>query len=170
MASDLVAHPAYRHTMQRLEDLKRTNSQGDDYWVGREIYPILGYASWDSFSDVIERASASIRSAGGDPSHHIRHTTKMVGVGSGAKRRVGESFLSRGAAYLIAMNGDPRKPEIAAAQHYFAIQTRNAELAQEEAAERKSRRHSLPVVPQRANPGPVWWEVKARGGSAQGSR
>jgi DNA-damage-inducible protein D len=137
MASDLVQHPTYQHTMQKLEALKRTNSQGDDFWIGREVFPVLGYATWDSFSSVIQRAEASILSTGGEPSHHIRHTTKLVGVGSGGKRRVGECFLSRGACYLIAMNGDPAKPEVAGAQHYFAIQARNAELAQQESADQK---------------------------------
>jgi len=137
MASKLTKAPAYRHTMQRLEDVKRSNSQGDDYWVGREIYGVLGYASWDSFANVIQRAEASIQAAGGDSSHHIRHTTKLVGVGDGGKRRVGECFLSRGACYLIAMNGDPAKPEIAGAQHYFAARAREAELSSSEAADRK---------------------------------
>jgi DNA-damage-inducible protein D len=123
--------------MQRLEALKRTNSQGDDFWIGRDVFPVLGYATWDSFTSVIERAEASILSTGGEPSHHIRHTTKLVGVGSGARRRVGECFLSRGACYLIAMNGDPTKPEVAGAQHYFAIQTRSAEVAQQESADHK---------------------------------
>lgn len=137
MASELQKTPMYRHTMHRLEQEKRTTSQGDEYWLAREIYKILGYAEWDSFQAVIVRAETAITNNGGDPSHHIRHTTKMVGLGGGAKRRVPEAFLSRGACYLIAMNGDPSKPEIAGAQQYFAIQARTAELAQNEAVDRK---------------------------------
>ena len=51
----------------------------------------------------------------------------MVVIGSGARRETGDWFLSRYACYLIAMNGDPSKPEIGYAQTYFAIQTRRQE-------------------------------------------
>jgi hypothetical protein len=37
--------------------------------------------------------------------------------------------MDRFGCYLLAMNGDPRKPEIAAAQQYFAMMTRAAEKA-----------------------------------------
>jgi DNA-damage-inducible protein D len=128
MASNVEKTPLYKHTMQKLESVKRQNSQGDDYWVGREIHVILGYPAWDKFMPVINRAIESLRSNGIEPSHHIAETSKLVEVGDGGKRRVKEFFLSRGACYLIAMNGDPSKPEIAGAQQYFASQTRTAEL------------------------------------------
>ncbi len=47
----------------------------------------------------------------------------MVGIGSGAKRERENLILSKYACYLVAMNGDSSKPEIATAQTYFAEQT-----------------------------------------------
>jgi len=137
MASDLLVTPQAKHTMQRLEEVKRVSPAGDDYWSARQIGPLLGYNEWDNFLDVIGRAEVAIRGSGGDPSHHIVQTTKMMGVGKGAQRRGKEYFLSRGACYLIAINGDPNKPEISGAQQYFAVQTRVAELAASEPADQR---------------------------------
>jgi DNA-damage-inducible protein D len=59
----------------------------------------------------------------------------MVEIGSGSGRQVDDYHLSRFACYLIAQNGDPRKPAIANAQKYFAIQTRRQELSDQMAAD-----------------------------------
>jgi DNA-damage-inducible protein D len=55
----------------------------------------------------------------------------MVSIGSNANRQIADYMLTRYACYLIAQNGDPRKPEIAFAQGYFAVQTRKQELIEE---------------------------------------
>ena len=61
----------------------------------------------------------------------------MIGVGKGGAREVDDYQLSRFACYLIAQNGDPRKPEIANAQKYFAIQARKQELSEQLAADQE---------------------------------
>jgi DNA-damage-inducible protein D len=77
----------------------------------------------------------SCQQTGNTPAHHFAGAGKMVELGSGSQREVDDYHLSRFACYLIAMNGDPRKQEIAQAQKYFTIQTRRQELSDQLAAD-----------------------------------
>lgn len=98
--------------------------------MGRELMSILQYASWRNFRPAIARAVDAMRENGIDPSHQVAFTRIPIKGGKGAVQHAEDAFLTRGAAYLIAMNGDPAKPEVAAAQVYFAEQTRANELAE----------------------------------------
>ncbi len=120
-----------------FESLKKINEHAAEYWCARDLQPLLGYAQWRRFELAIERAKESCISSGNQASDHFAGGGKMVDLGSGSQRELDDYHLSRFACYLIAQNGDPRKPEIAAAQQYFAVQTRRQELADQAQADRE---------------------------------
>lgn len=118
-----------------FENLKKINEYGAEYWSAREIQPLLGYTQWRRFEDAIKRALTSCKQSGNIPANHFAGVGKMVDIGSGSSREVMDYHLSRFACYLIAQNGDPRKPEVANAQKYFAIQARRQEISDAIAAD-----------------------------------
>ena len=111
-----------------FEDFKKINEHGAEFWSAREIYQFLGYSQWRGFEDAITRAIISCKQSGNEPAYHFADVRKLIDIGKGGVREVNDYNLSRFACYLIAQNGDPRKPEIALAQKYFAVQTRRQEL------------------------------------------
>ena len=127
MADEIEFHPSYTNTISELEKVKKRSSQGVDFWMARDINMLLGYPTWREFEAVVGRARDAVQTNGIDVSHHIVLTHKMMEVAGGAKVRGDDYFLTRGACRLIAMNGDPAKPEIAGAQAYFVVQTHRME-------------------------------------------
>lgn len=112
-----------------FEDLKQVNQHGIEYWSARSLQPCLGYFQWRRFENAIQKAIESCTQSGNNPAHHFAGAGKPIPGGNGSSQVVEDYHLSRFACYLIAQNGDPRKPEIAYAQKYFAIQTRRQELS-----------------------------------------
>ena len=109
----------YEHLTMNLLCFIDTEDEEIEYWCARELMSLLGYDRWENFCKVIERAMDSCKSSNIEISDHFRDVTKMVTLGSSAKRKVKDFLLTRYACYLIAQNGDPRKEEIAFAQDFI---------------------------------------------------
>ncbi len=105
-----------------FDAIRRIRPDGSEFWTGRELQPLMGYARWENFETPLNRAMAAARNQGLDVSKHFLRSQEN----SGGRPRTNFE-LTRFAAYLMAMNGDPNMREVAAAQAYFAVKTREAE-------------------------------------------
>lgn len=113
-----------------FEDIKHIDENGVEYWLARELQPVLEYSQWRRFSETVERAKEACKNSEQNIQDHFADVGKMVSLGSGSERKIDDIKLSRYACYLIVMNGAPRKEVIALGQTYFAVKTRQQELSE----------------------------------------
>src|SRR3989338_4361733 len=117
---------------KNFESIKQTSGELE-FWSARDLMPMLGYVKWQKFTEAIERAKESIKVS----NQAVEENFLPAPVKSSGGRPMEDYFLTRQACYLIAQNGDPRKPQIALAQTYFATQTRKQELLESREKEDK---------------------------------
>ncbi len=89
-----------------FEDLGKPN--GVTHWDEPIVMKVFGYESEQSFVKALTRAKQACLSLGIQCEDHF------------VRQENGKHAITRFGCYLIAMNGDPRKPQVAAAQAYFA--------------------------------------------------
>lgn len=113
-----------------FDKIRRTDAYGREYWDGREMAPNMGYARWQRFQEVIEKAKESLALVHGPEAAEkaFVQVSQLTDAGNlGNQSRV-TYRLTRFGAYLAAMAGDGTKEPVAAARVYFAVRTREAEL------------------------------------------
>jgi len=114
-----------------FEGHAQQTEDGIEYWLARDLQHLLGYDEWRNFNIVITKAKTACKVSGHSVADHFVDINKTIQMPKGAVKEIPDLILTRYACYLVAQNGDPRKPEIAFAQTYFALQTRRAELIEQ---------------------------------------
>lgn len=111
-----------------FDAIRRIRPDGSEYWAARDVQPLMGYRRWENLAPALQRAMATAQNQGLDVEENFLRSQEVAGRRGPGRE---DYELSRIAAYLLAMNGDPKKPEVAAAQLYFATKTRAAEVQAE---------------------------------------
>jgi len=94
-----------------FEDFHKSSE--DDFWKASDLMLMLGYQDRKTFKQVIDKASKVLNALEVDITENI--IPSVIDNKQDFK-------LSELACYLIAMNGDPQKPEVIYAQAYFIHQ------------------------------------------------
>ena len=123
------------YTERLFEDIKRIGEDGNEYWLARELMPLLEYSKWENFNNVIKKAVIAYKNSNNDDSYWLPEVRKPIITGKGKEEYIIDYKLSRYICYLIVQNANPKKKMVALGQTYFAIQTRKQELSEKEYSE-----------------------------------
>jgi len=141
--------PNFIHELTKnFEAHAQHTPESTEFWLARDLQKLLGYDEWRNFLNVISKAKIACETSGHEISHHFVDANKTIQMPKEASKTIDDIMLTRYACYLIAQNGDSKKPEIAFAQTYFAMQTRRAELIEQRLldTERVSARKKLSIT------------------------
>lgn len=117
---------------QTFEDIKQVDINGTEFWYARALAKVLEYSDFRNFINVIDKAKEACVNSGFEVTDHIVEVNEEIEHGKSARSSYPSFALSRYACYLIVQNADPSKKVVANGQTYFALQTRRAELQDDE--------------------------------------
>lgn len=102
----------------------------EEAWSARDLMVLFEYTDWRNFDRVVKKAIENANQTGVDPHTNFVEANKISILGFGT-RSLKDYRLTRGAAYLVAMNADTSHEPVAFAKIYFTVQTRKAEVIQQ---------------------------------------
>jgi hypothetical protein len=125
-----------------FDAIRKFDNKGAEYWSARDLMAVLGYVKWQNFKSVVDNAIENIETV---TQSTVEHFLPLEVKSQG--RPCLDYKLSRLACYHIALCCDSRGNDaVKLAKHYFAVKTRQAELAETKPALPKSSQFIEPEV------------------------
>ena len=91
------------YSEQTFENIKHINEDGQEYWLARELQPVLDYAQWRNFNEAVERAKLACKNSGIEVNNHFADVSKTIQMPKHALKNIPDYMLSRYACYLTVM-------------------------------------------------------------------
>lgn len=108
-----------------FDQIRQTRPDGTEFWSARDLMVLMSYAAWQNFQSIVTKAWEGAKHVGLGDVEHFMEAHKVAASGPPAK----DVHLSRLACYLVTLAADEGKPRVAEAKLYFAVKTREAEVA-----------------------------------------
>jgi len=99
----------------RVSPFEKVGEENGGFWYARQLMEMLGYETYSSFQKAVGRAMSTCSTLELSIPDNFASEKRIIDNES-----LDDYRLTRFACYLIAMNGDPKKPRVAAAQLHFA--------------------------------------------------
>ena len=102
-----------------FENIRRIDDNGKEYWSSRDLAKTLDYSDYRNFEKVIEKSKEACSLSNEKIEDHFVDLNEMVTIGSGAKRELRSTKLTKYACFLISLNVDRSKASREEAERFF---------------------------------------------------
>ena len=89
------------YTEKVFEDIKHIDENNHEYWLARDLMPLLEYSKWENFNNVIQKAITSYKNSNNDDTYWLPEVRKPIITGKGKEEFIKDYKLSRYICYLI---------------------------------------------------------------------
>ena len=80
------------YTEKVFEDIKHIDKNNHEYWLARDLMPLLEYSKWENFNNVIQKAVTSYKNSNNDDTYWLPKVRKPIITGKGKEEFIKDYY------------------------------------------------------------------------------